>query len=925
MIPEAKKLFLLDAYALIYRAYFAFIKNPRFNSKGLNTSAIFGFTNSLIEILHKEKPSHICVVFDSKEPTFRHKMYSKYKANREAMPEDLRISIPHIKQVIEYFNITQIAKPGFEADDIIGTIAFLAEKEGFETFMMTPDKDYAQLVTPNIKMYKPKRSGNEAEIWGVKEVNEKFEINDPKQVVDILALWGDSSDNIPGAPGIGEKTAKKIIGSYGTIEGMYQHLDALKPKQRENAISFKDQIELSRKLATIVTSVPLDIELNDLIVKEPNYNLLEEKFGELEFRNILARITKGADIQNNNPRQYSLFDNIDTNSDLISNSKFATIATTKHNYILADDNDKINQLISLLSKQNSFCFDTETTGLNIYEDKLIGISFSIKEHEAWYVPISLDTKKSKIILDKFKPLFTNPHILKIGQNLKFDISMLRSHGIQVTGKYFDTMIAHYLLEPDQKHNLNFLSEKYLNYSPVSIESLIGEKRNGQLNMKDIAIEKVKEYAGEDADITLQLKNIFEKQLEDHNLLPLFTNVEMPLINVLCEMEYSGISINDTSLNQFADELRQEIIQLEKKIHTLAGMEFNISSPKQLGEVLFSHLKIIDNAKRTKSKQFSTSEDVLARLVNKHEIIPLILEFRSLRKLLNTYVESLPKLINARTGKIHTSYNQTVAATGRLSSTNPNLQNIPIREAKGRKIRKAFIPSDSKHILISADYSQIELRLMAHISNDTNMIQAFLSNSDIHKATAAKIYNIPLSEVSSEQRRNAKTANFGIIYGISAFGLSQRLDISRTDAKKLIDNYFYQFPEIKTYMNNTIAFARANGFVKTLLGRRRYIRDINSQNAVIRGMAERNAINAPIQGSAADIIKIAMIRIADQLHNNSYKSKMILQVHDELVFDTHISEKESIETIIKAEMENALILNVPLIIEIGSGNNWLEAH
>ncbi len=921
-----KKIFFLDAYALIYRAYFAFIKNPRISSKGLNTSAIFGFANTLIDILNNEKPSHICVVFDTPEPTFRHKMFSEYKANREAMPEDLRKSIPYIKKLIDAFNIAQINKPGYEADDVIGTLANNAAKEGFDVFMMTPDKDFSQLVTQNIKMYKPRRSGNEAEILGVDEIRQKFEIEDPLQVIDILALWGDSSDNIPGVPGIGEKTAKMIIGNYGSIEGMYENLDKLKPKQKENVIAFKEQLKLSRTLVKIVTNVPLDNDTSDFSFQEPDHETLKTLFAELEFKTLVNRIIKLPGKQVDNNVQFSLFDQNNTDiSSTVFSPNYANISSVDHNYQLVDSDEKITELINILNKQKSFCFDTETTGLDFNMSKIVGISFSIKEHEAWYIPFPRDDDQAKLLINKFMPLFENINIQKIGQNIKFDILMLKSYGVQVKGELFDTMIAHYLLEPDQKHNLNFLSEKYLDYTPVSIESLIGEKRKGQINMKDVPIEKIKEYAGEDADITFQLKPIFEKALNENELTALFDNVEMPLIKVLAEMEFSGIKLNDTNLDEFANELRDELKIIEQKIFALAGVEFNISSPKQLGEILFDRLKIDENAKRTKTKQYSTGEDILIRLTNKHDIVPLILDFRSLRKLLNTYVESLPNLINQNTGKIHTSYNQAVAATGRLSSNNPNMQNIPIREEKGREIRKAFIASNNDYTLLSADYSQIELRLMAHMSEDEKMIIAFLSNEDIHTTTASRIYNCAQSDVTTSQRRNAKTANFGIIYGISAFGLSQRLNIPRKDAKTLIDNYFTQFPGVKRYMDQSIDDARKKGFVKTILGRRRYLRDINSQNAVVRGMAERNAINAPIQGSAADIIKIAMIRIFKQLESRKLKSKMILQVHDELVFDTFKMEIEELKSIIKEEMEKAVLLKVPLTVEIGEGNNWLEAH
>ncbi len=923
-----KKLYLLDAYALIFRAYFAFIRNPRINSKGLNTSAIFGFTNSLEDILNNYKPSHIAVVFDPPGPNFRHDMYPEYKANRDATPEDIKKSVPYIKQIIENFNIPIVEVQGFEADDVIGTLAKKAEKDGFQVYMVTPDKDFTQLISDNIYMLKPAKSGNKPEVWGVDHVKENFHVEQPEQVKDVLALWGDSADNIPGAPGIGEKTSKKLISEFGSIETLFENLDSLKGKQRENIENNIDLIKLSKELVTINQNVDVPFDWKNFIMQSPNMSGLKEVFDELEFRTIgqriFARHEQGRKIKE--PVQASLFDTeVPLQTFSSENYGLKDISEVKHKYILADTPYERKSLIQTLSELNSFCFDTETTGLNVLVAKLVGIAFSFDAHKGYYVPFPEDDEKAKGVLNEFLEIFGNKNTLKIGQNIKYDIHILANYGMKVEGPVFDTMIGHYLVEPDQRHNLNYLSETYLKYSPVQIEELIGKKGKAQKSMRTVPLEEIKEYATEDADLTWQLKTIIKKELKERNLLELAENLEMPLIPVLISMERAGVKLDVSALNQYAEVLKNEISHLENEIFDLAGVEFNISSPKQLGEILFDRLKIVDGAKRTKTKQYSTSEDVLIKLTGKHEIVSKVLEYRSLKKLLSTYVEALPALINPKTGHIHTSFNQAIASTGRLSSVNPNLQNIPIRDEKGREVRKAFIPSGEDYLLLSADYSQIELRLMAHMSEDEDMIQAFQNNEDIHTATAAKIYNIPNQDVTREMRGRAKTANFGIIYGISSFGLSQRLGISRTDAKELIDGYFASYPGVKIYMDKSISMAREKGYVETLMGRRRVLNDIHSNNAVVRGMAERNAINAPIQGSAADVIKLAMVRIHQKIKAGKLKTNMILQVHDELVFDVYKPELEEIKEIVINEMENVVSLKVPLNVDYGVGNNWLEAH
>ena len=936
-----KKLFLLDAFALIYRAHFALSKNPRFTSGGLNTSAIMGFTNTLLEVLRKEKPSHMAVVFDTAAPTERHIDFTAYKAHRQAMPEDLSAAIPYIIRLIEGFNIPAIFSDGFEADDLIGTLAKKAELDGFTVYCMTPDKDFGQLVSENIFIYKPARMGNGMEILGVKEILEKWEIERVEQVIDILGLWGDAVDNIPGIPGIGEKTAKQLIKQYGSVENIINNSHELKGKLRENVENFAEQGLISKKLATIMLNAPVDLDVDSLHVDEPNRELLEPLFAELEFRTLGRRVFGDefsiADVKSNaSGGQMDLFGNQevqnvsgpDEGTETIRADKpagFKNINNTVHNYQLADSTEKRKTLISLLSAQKSFCFDSETTGLDANDCELVGLSFSISPAEAWYVPFSADQADCQATINEFKALFENPLIAKTGQNIKYDILVLNWYGIHVQGELFDTMLAHYLIDPDSRHNMDLLAENYLNYSPVSITELIGPKGKNQGNMRDIEVEKIKEYAAEDADITLQLKNAFEPILKSVNAWKLAQEIENPLIYVLADIEREGVRIDQAALVEFSKTLETDIRQFEKTIYEKAGLKFNIASPKQLGEVLFDKLNLDPQAKKTKTGQYQTGEDVLTRLANKSDIVADILDFRQLQKLKSTYVDALPQMINRKTGRIHTSYNQAVASTGRLSSNNPNLQNIPIRTERGREVRKAFIPRDNDHIILSADYSQIELRIIAEISKDENMLDAFFKGLDIHTATAARVYNIPLEDVNSTQRRNAKAVNFGIIYGQSAFGLSQNLGIPRKEAAEIIENYFNTYPNIKKYMNDTMQFARENGYVETIMGRRRYLRDINSANQTVRGFAERNAINAPIQGSAADMIKIAMIRIHREIKDQKLNSKMTMQVHDELVFDVIRTESVAMKKIISEGMKNAIKMEVPILVEIGEGNNWLEAH
>jgi DNA polymerase-1 len=922
-----KKLFLLDAYALIYRAYYAFIKNPVRNTKGLNTSAILGFTNTLVEVLEKEGPTHIAVAFDPSEPTFRNEIYEEYKANREEMPEDIRKSIPYIKEIINGFNIPIVEVSGYEADDVIGTIAYKARDKQFETYMMTPDKDYGQLLDDGIYMYKPKRSGNTAEIIDKDAICERFKIEHPSQIIDIMALWGDKSDNIPGAPGIGEKTAMKLIGKYGSVENLYDHIEELKGKQKENLINYKEQVELSKRLVTISLNVPIEFQQENLERGQLNEAVLTKLFTDMEFRTLTEKLfgKELPSLSRKNGFQTSLFDQQEPSREA-SSVKQESIASGNKNYKLINTKEERKALIDTLQQTSEFCFDTETTSTDPHSAEIVGIAFAFKPNEAFYVPFPAKTDKARELMREFKPAFENEKIKKVGQNIKYDIILVKNYGVNVKGNYFDTMVAHYLLQPEQRHNLDFLSEKYLNYTPISIETLIGKKGKNQKSMRSIPEKEVYPYACEDADLTMQLKTILKDELQKHHLDKLSSKIEMPLIKVLLDMELNGVKIDTNALNDYAVELKKELESLEKEIHKMAGVEFNVGSPKQLGEVLFDRMKIVDKPKKTKTKQYSTSEETMQQLQDKHPIVPKVLEFRSVRKLLTSYVETLPKLINSSTGKIHTSFNQAVAATGRLSSYNPNLQNIPIREERGKRIREAFIPSDKNHVLLAADYSQIELRIMAHMSGDQRMIEAFRENQDIHSSTAANIFHLnSLEEVTKEQRRKAKTANFGIIYGISAWGLSQRLNIPRKDAKELIDEYFKNFPGVKAYMDERIEFARNNGYVETLEGRKRFLPDINSRNATVRGMAERNAINAPIQGTAADIIKIAMLNVYKEMHDKEMKSKLILQVHDELIFDAHVSEVDELKKVVAEKMTNAYKLDVPLVVDTGTGNNWLEAH
>jgi len=929
-MSEQKKLFLLDAMALIYRAYFAMNKNPRVTSKGLNTSAVLGFANTLFEVLKKENPTHIAVAFDSREPTVRHDDFTEYKAHREAMPEELSLSIPYIIELIDAFNIPVIFSEGYEADDIIGTLAKKAEQEGFKTYMMTSDKDFGQLVSENIFIYRPGRFGEKADVLGIKEVCAKFGIKRPDQVIDMLGLWGDASDNIPGIPGVGEVTARKLLDEFDNVENLLQNASNIKnPKLKDKVIEFADQAVFSKKLATIILDVPVELDEERLKRKYPDEARLRTLFDELEFRNFAQRVfnelasNPGEEKQSQEINSAEIFSSNEKIEEKIIGKK--DIHSTPHEYYLTATFEKRKELIEKLKQQKSFCFDTETTGLDSHESELVGMSFSVEPHKAYYVPIPDNYNEAQQIVSEFKEIFENKEIGKTGQNIKFDIAILKWYDIEVKGKLFDTMLAHYLIQPDMRHGMDVLAENYLNYKPVPIEKLIGKKGKDQLSMRIVALEEIKEYAAEDADITLQLKSVFEPLLEQSSTRKLFDEIEMPLIPVLAAMEAEGVKIDIKALNDFSIQLLSEIDELTKEIYLLSGTEFNIASPKQLGEILFDKLAIVEKAKLTKTKQYSTGEEILVKLVNKHPIIQKILDYRSLTKLKSTYVDTLPLLVSKRTGRIHTSYNQAVAATGRLSSNNPNLQNIPIRTERGREIRKAFVPRNDKYTLLSADYSQIELRIIAELSGDEGMIEAFNQGLDIHAATAAKVYGLQLSEVTKEMRRNAKMVNFGIIYGISAFGLSERLGIPRKEAAQIIDQYFVKYPKIKEYMDNTIVSARKLGYVETIKGRRRYINDINSSNSVVRGYAERNAINAPIQGSAADMIKIAMISIFETLKKEYLKSIMIMQVHDELVFDVHLNEVEIVKQIVTDKMRNAIKMTVPIEIEMSTGDNWLEAH
>ena len=934
------KLILLDAYALIYRAYYAFIKNPRINSKGFNTSAILGFVNTLEEVLKNQAPTHIGIAFDPAGPTFRHEIYEKYKAQREETPEAIRLSIPIIKEIISAYNIPILEVAGYEADDVIGTLATKASLKSIETYMMTPDKDYGQLVNDNVFIYKPKYGDKEFEIMGIEAVKAKFNIESPTQVIDILGLMGDASDNIPGCPGVGEKTAQKLISEFGSIENLLENTEKLKGAVKTKIEANKELIVFSKFLATIKTDVPIELDMDSLKRQEPDENKLRTIFEEMEFRTLIERVLKNDKTKNDSkkeilslpfeenksPIQGNLFEEF---TGTTSNSEFKTnlmrLDISIQCYQLADNQHERGQLIQKLVTSKIITIDTETTGTDPIEAEIVGMSFSIKENEAYYVPVPAEKSEALKILNEFKYIFESEEIIKIGQNIKYDMLILKKYGINVKGKIFDTMVAHYVLQPELRHGMDYLAEIYLNYQTIHIDELIGPKGKSQKSMRELPPEDVYLYACEDADITLKLKNILEKKLKENDAEKLFYEIEMPLIPVLVEIESNGVRLDTNALKQSSLQFTEQLIAIEKEIYELAeGIEFNIASPKQVGEILFDKLKIIPKAKKTKTGQYVTSEDVLESLRHKHQIVEKILEYRGLKKLLNTYIDALPLLINPQTGKVHTSFNQTITATGRLSSSNPNLQNIPIRDENGKEIRKAFIPDDGC-LFFSADYSQIELRIMAHLSEDKNMIDAFLSGHDIHAATAAKIYKVDINEVDGNMRRKAKTANFGIIYGISVFGLAERLSIDRKEAKELIDGYFETYPQVKIYMERSIESAREKGYVETIFNRKRFLPDINSRNAVVRGYAERNAINAPIQGSAADIIKVAMARIYNRFEKEKISAKMILQVHDELNFSVPREEKEIVQQIVIEEMENAYKMHVPLKADCGWGNNWLEAH
>ena len=930
-----KKLFLLDAYALIYRAYFAFAKNPRVNSKGQNTSAAFGFTNVLIDVIKNEKPTHLAVVFDPPGgSTHRIADFEAYKAHREEMPEDIRSMIKPIKQIVEAFNVPILELAGYEADDVIGTLAKIAEGKGYTTYMMTPDKDYGQLVSENIFMFKPGRGGNPPEIMGVKEVCEKFEVNDPMQVIDILGLWGDAADNIPGIPGIGEKTAKALIQKYGSMEGIFANVEDLKGKQKENVINFQEQGIISKKLATII--VDLDVEFNEehLIMCDVDTEKVKDIFTELEFRNLARRVIGEEIVVTAHPTsnsgesaQLDLFgmQSMLVEQDPTPTADYKTIATEKPSYHLITQPEERKELLELLLKQSQVCFDTETTDIDALHADLVGMSFSYKAREAFYVAVPADFNEAKSIVEEFLPFFSSTSVEKIAHNIKYDLKVLNRYGISVAAPTFDTMVAHYLINPESKQGMDFLAEFYLKYQPISIETLIGKKGKGQGNMRDLKPEEISDYACEDADITFQLKQLFDPEIQKEHLKELFYEMEMPLVEVLKDMEQEGIAIDVAGLKDYSKQMEITLAELEKNIKAEAGMDFNVDSPKQLGDILFDVLKISSKAKKTKTGQYATSEDILQKHEKDHPIIPMILEYRQLRKLKSTYVDPLPTMTDRIDGRIHTNYMQTVTATGRLSSNNPNLQNIPIRTDKGKEIRKAFIPRNEEYTLMAADYSQIELRIIAALSKDSNMIEAFSSGQDIHKATAAKVFNVSLEEVTRDQRSAAKAVNFGIIYGQSAFGLAQNLNISRTEAKSIIDAYFEQYSTIKTYMDGAVSQARDKGYVETIMQRRRYLPDINSANAVVRGFAERNAVNAPIQGSAADIIKMAMVSVYRAMKQQPLKSKMILQVHDELVFDVHKSEMDLMKKLVEEAMEHAVKLVVPMEVELQFGDNWLDAH
>lgn len=948
-MADQKRLFLVDAYALIFRGYYAFIKNPRINSKGMDTSAIMGFMNSLLDVIKRERPDHLAVCFDKGGSDARNELFEDYKANRDETPEAIRLAIPYIENILKAMNIPIMVKEGFEADDIIGTLAKKAEKEGYQTYMVTPDKDFAQLVSENIFMYRPKSFGGGYEIWGIPEVQKKFEVESPLQVIDFLGMMGDSSDNIPGLPGVGEKTAKKFLKEFGSLEGLLENTDQLKGKMKEKVIENAELGKLSKELATIMLDVPVDFDEENFEMCDPDITGVTKIFEELEFRrltdNFLKTFSKEEASTNTTntttetvqktPKkapsapagagQFSLFGGDDETIETQAFSSRNTHQQIEHFYQTVQPGLGTKLFIETLLKQSSVCFDTETTGLNPLEAKLVGIAFSWEAGKGFYLPFPEADKAAQALIEQLRPFFENETIEKIGQNLKYDIKVLDKYKVSVKGKLFDTMLAHYLINPDMRHNMDVLAETYLNYTPISIEELIGKKGKNQKSMRDVPLEQQTEYAVEDADITLQLKQHFEAELGEANTQKLFDEIEIPLLRVLADMELEGINLDKDFLHSLSEALEKDIAQLEKEIYEIAGETFNIASPKQLGEILFDKLKLVDKPKKTKSGQYSTAEDVLSYLAKDHKIIQNVLDFRGLSKLKSTYVDALPQQVEPSTGRVHTDYMQTVAATGRLSSNNPNLQNIPIRTERGRQVRKAFVPRDENYTLLAADYSQIELRIIAALSKEDTMIKAFQDGEDIHASTAAKVFQVPMEEVTREQRSNAKTVNFGIIYGVSAFGLSNQTSLSRSEAKELIDTYYQTYPKLSQYISDQVNFAREHGYVQTVLGRRRYLKDINSRNAVVRGAAERNAVNAPIQGSAADIIKIAMIQIHQKLKEGHFKSKMLLQVHDELVFDAYKPELEKLQALIKTEMENAYQLSVPLEVEIGKGNNWLEAH
>jgi len=939
-----KKLFLLDAYALIFRGYYAFIKNPRINSKGLNTSAIMGFTNSLLDVINREKPEYLAVAFDKGGSDLRNDIFPEYKANRQETPEAIQIAVPYIHEILKAMHIPIVEIPGFEADDLIGTLAKQAEKEGFQVYMVTPDKDFAQLVSENIFMYRPARMGNGIEIWGIEEVKQKFEIENPLQVIDFLGMMGDAVDNIPGLPGVGEKTAKKLLAEFGSMENLLANTDKLKGALKTKIETHKEQGLLSKKLAKILLDCPVNFNQKDFELNTPDFQKVAELFNELEFRRMAEQFqrvfakanwtettsiltTQTSSKSNSNvPEQHSLFE--EQNTDLftqVTQSNYHNLDTTPHFYQIVQGDFAIKLLVENLLQQKSVCFDTETTSLNTLNAELVGIAFSYEKGKGYYVPFPENQSETQKIIEKLRPFFESEEIEKIGQNLKYDLKILNRYGIQIKGKLFDTMIAHYLINPDMRHNMDLLSETYLKYSPKSIETLIGKKGKNQKSMRDVDLELVKEYAVEDADITFQLKAVFEPILEQTKTRKLFDQIEMPLISVLASMETEGINLDVNFLKSLSKDLNNDIKELEHRIYQTAGHSFNLASPKQLGEILFDKLKIGGTKqKKTKTGQYATGEEVLSFFAKDYPIVQDILAWRQLIKLQNTYIDALPNQIDTITKRIHTDYMQTVASTGRLSSNNPNLQNIPIRTERGREVRKAFVAKDENYVLLSADYSQIELRVIAALSKEPNMIEAFAKGEDIHRSTAAKVFNVSLDEVTKEQRSHAKTVNFGIIYGVSAFGLSNQTNLTRSESASLIETYYQTYPQLKEYISAQVEFARQNGFVQTILGRRRYLKDINSQNSIVRSAAERNAVNTPIQGSAADIIKIAMINIHNRLQKENFQSKMLLQVHDELVLDVYKPELENIKKIVKHEMENAFKLDVPLVVDIGIGENWLKA-